>query len=139
MAAAAGSPGEEPPLYQSTIRSLPLLGRGKVRDNYAVGDDRLLMVASDRLSAFDVVFDQQNPHLFPVRAENRAAFGVNDVVDPAAVRRGPANTVDRSPALNFQTHVQLPPGRSPTQLLEHAPQGHMPAAPQARQTTIGRA
>ncbi len=34
------------------------MARGKVRDNYAVGDDRILMVASDRLSAFDVVLDQ---------------------------------------------------------------------------------
>ena len=34
-------------LYESKLTSLPLLGRGKVRENYAVGDDRLLMVASD--------------------------------------------------------------------------------------------
>ena len=45
-------------VHTSDIRSLPLLARGKVRDNYAVGQDRLLMVASDRLSAFDVVLDQ---------------------------------------------------------------------------------
>ena len=42
-------------LHTSTITSLPLLARGKVRDNYAVGTDRLLMVASDRISAFDVI------------------------------------------------------------------------------------
>lgn len=48
-------------LHQSTLRSLPLLARGKVRDNYAVGDDRILMVASDRLSAFDVVLDDPIP------------------------------------------------------------------------------
>jgi phosphoribosylaminoimidazole-succinocarboxamide synthase len=48
-------------LLQSSIRSLPLLARGKVRDNYAVGDDRLLMVASDRLSAFDVVMGEPIP------------------------------------------------------------------------------
>ena len=36
-------------LHTSNISSLPLLARGKVRDNYAVGDDRILMVASDRL------------------------------------------------------------------------------------------
>ena len=45
-------------LLQSTITSLPLLARGKVRDNYAVGKDRLLMIASDRLSAFDVVMGE---------------------------------------------------------------------------------
>ena len=48
-------------LLQSSLHSLPLLARGKVRDNYAVGDDRLLMVASDRLSAFDVVMGEPIP------------------------------------------------------------------------------
>lgn len=48
-------------LHTSNIASLPLLARGKVRDNYAVGDDRILMVASDRLSAFDVIMGQPIP------------------------------------------------------------------------------
>ena len=48
-------------LTRSTIEGLPLLHRGKVRETYAVGDDRLLLVATDRLSAFDVVFDQPIP------------------------------------------------------------------------------
>jgi phosphoribosylaminoimidazole-succinocarboxamide synthase len=48
-------------LLTSSITSLPLLARGKVRDNYAVGDDRLLMVATDRLSAFDVVMGEPIP------------------------------------------------------------------------------
>jgi len=48
-------------LYQSSISSLPLLGRGKVRDNYAVGDDKLLIVTTDRLSAFDVVMNEPIP------------------------------------------------------------------------------
>ncbi len=48
-------------LHTSTITSLPLLARGKVRDNYAVGDDRILMVASDRLSAFDVIMGEPIP------------------------------------------------------------------------------
>lgn len=48
-------------LYQSTIHSLPLLGRGKVRDNYAVGEDKILIVTSDRLSAFDVVMNEPIP------------------------------------------------------------------------------
>jgi len=48
-------------LLQSSLHSLPLLARGKVRDNYAVGADRLLMVASDRLSAFDVVMGEPIP------------------------------------------------------------------------------
>jgi phosphoribosylaminoimidazole-succinocarboxamide synthase len=48
-------------LHQSSIQSLPLLGRGKVRDMYAVGDDKLLIVASDRISAFDVILDDPIP------------------------------------------------------------------------------
>ena len=48
-------------LYQSTLHSLPLLSRGKVRDNYALGDDKLLIVTSDRLSAFDVVMNEPIP------------------------------------------------------------------------------
>jgi phosphoribosylaminoimidazole-succinocarboxamide synthase len=48
-------------LLTTTITSLPLLARGKVRDNYAVGDDRMLMVATDRLSAFDVVMNEGIP------------------------------------------------------------------------------
>ncbi len=49
------------PLYQSSIQSLPLLARGKVRDMYAVGNDKLLIVTSDRLSAFDVILDDPIP------------------------------------------------------------------------------
>ena len=48
-------------LHTSMLTSLPLLARGKVRDNYAVGDDRILMVASDRLSAFDVIMGEPIP------------------------------------------------------------------------------
>lgn len=46
---------------QSEITSLPLLGRGKVRDNYAVGEDKILIVTSDRLSAFDVIMNEPIP------------------------------------------------------------------------------
>jgi phosphoribosylaminoimidazole-succinocarboxamide synthase len=49
------------PLYKSEIKSLPFLHRGKVRDIYAVGDDKLLVVQSDRLSAFDVILDDPIP------------------------------------------------------------------------------
>ncbi|ODU91340.1 MAG: phosphoribosylaminoimidazolesuccinocarboxamide synthase [Thiobacillus sp. 65-69] len=50
-----------PPLLESHITSLPLVHRGKVRDIYAVGDDRLLIVTTDRLSAFDVVMPTPIP------------------------------------------------------------------------------
>lgn len=48
-------------LYESSLHSLKLLGRGKVRDNYAVGDDKLLIVTTDRLSAYDVVMGEPIP------------------------------------------------------------------------------
>jgi phosphoribosylaminoimidazole-succinocarboxamide synthase len=48
-------------LFESSIGSLPRIGRGKVRDLYAVGEDRMLIVASDRLSAFDVVLPDPIP------------------------------------------------------------------------------
>jgi phosphoribosylaminoimidazole-succinocarboxamide synthase len=48
-------------LHQSELTSLPLLHRGKVRDVYALGADELLIVASDRLSAFDVVLPDPIP------------------------------------------------------------------------------
>ena len=48
-------------VFETSLHSLPLLARGKVRDNYAVGQNRILMVASDRISAFDVVMGQPIP------------------------------------------------------------------------------
>ncbi len=48
-------------MYESSIRSLPLVGRGKVRDIYAVGDDKLLIVTTDRLSAYDVILPTPVP------------------------------------------------------------------------------
>jgi len=48
-------------LFESSIKSLPRLGKGKVRDIYAVGKDKMLIVTSDRLSAFDVVLSDPIP------------------------------------------------------------------------------
>ena len=48
-------------LFNSSVASLPLVYRGKVRDSYALGDDRLLLITTDRLSAFDVVMNQPIP------------------------------------------------------------------------------
>ena len=47
---------------KTTIKSLPFLHRGKVRDIYAVGDDKMLVVQTDRLSAFDVVMEDPIPN-----------------------------------------------------------------------------
>jgi phosphoribosylaminoimidazole-succinocarboxamide synthase len=49
------------PLFESGIASLRRIGRGKVRDIYAVGEDKMLIVVSDRLSAFDVVLPDPIP------------------------------------------------------------------------------
>ena len=49
-------------MFESSIQSLPLIARGKVRDIYAVGDDKLLLVTSDRLSAYDVILPTPIPH-----------------------------------------------------------------------------
>src|SRR2546428_8590854 len=48
-------------LYESKIRTLPRIGRGKVRDIYAVGSDKMLIVTTDRLSPFDVVLADPIP------------------------------------------------------------------------------
>ena len=49
------------PLYKTDLKSLPFLHRGKVRDLYAVGEDKLLVVQTDRLSAFDVILPTPIP------------------------------------------------------------------------------
>ena len=48
-------------LFETSIKSLPLLHRGKVRDIYAVDDDKLLIIQTDRLSAFDVILPTAVP------------------------------------------------------------------------------
>lgn len=48
-------------VLETNLKSLPFLHRGKVRDIYAVGDDKLLVVQTDRLSAFDVILDDPIP------------------------------------------------------------------------------
>src|SRR6267143_222060 len=55
-------------LYESKIRTLPRSGQGKVRDIYAVGGDKMLIVTSDRLSAFDVVLSDPIPGQVRVRS-----------------------------------------------------------------------
>jgi len=49
------------PVYETSLASLPLVGRGKVRDIYAVGEDKLLIVTTDRLSAYDVILPNPVP------------------------------------------------------------------------------
>ena len=49
------------PMLQSDLKSLPFVHRGKVRDLYAVGEDQLLVIQTDRLSAFDVILPRPIP------------------------------------------------------------------------------
>src|SRR6266404_1431742 len=49
------------PLLESKLKSVKFLHRGKVRDIYAVGDDKLLVIQTDRLSAFDVILPDPIP------------------------------------------------------------------------------
>ena len=48
-------------IFETSLKSLPFLHRGKVRDLYAVGEDKLLVVQTDRLSAFDVILPDPIP------------------------------------------------------------------------------
>ncbi|MCB1843333.1 MAG: hypothetical protein KDI09_10260, partial [Halioglobus sp.] len=48
-------------LFESSVPSLVRIARGKVRDIYAVGSDHLLIVTTDRLSAYDVVLPDPIP------------------------------------------------------------------------------
>ena len=81
-------------LFQSNLRSFPLLHRGKVRDNYAIGDDRLLIVATDRLSAFDVVLPD------PIPGKGRVLTSISNFWF-ARTRRLVANHLTGEPLAKF--------------------------------------
>ena len=87
-------------LHTTSIRSLPLVSRGKVRDVYAIGQDRLLMITSDRISAFDVVMQEAIPqkgivlnqmsnfwfsHLAHVVSNHLTGVDPATVVDPSEI------------------------------------------------------
>lgn len=89
-------------LHTTSITSLPLLSRGKVRDVYAVGDDQLLMITSDRISAFDVIMQEAIPekgillnqmsnfwfkHLGHVVPNHLTGIDPTSVVNPAEVEQ----------------------------------------------------
>jgi len=112
------------PLYESNLRSLPLLGRGKVRDIYALGGDRLLIVTSDRLSAFDVILPDPIPdkgrvlnemsnfwfrnlaHIIPNHLNGTAAESVVAGGDEAAQVRGRAVVVKKLKPLPIEAVVR---------------------------------
>ena len=90
-------------LFESELRSLALLHRGKVRDNYAIGDDRLLIVASDRLSAFDVVLPD------PIPGKGRVLTAISNFWF-ARTRQIVANHLTGEPIAKY---VQDPAERAP--------------------------
>jgi phosphoribosylaminoimidazole-succinocarboxamide synthase len=112
------------PLYESSIRSLPLLGRGKVRDMYAVGDRHLLIVTTDRLSAFDVVLPDPIPdkgevlnemsnfwfrrlaHIVPNHLNGAAPDKVIKGAEEAAQVRGRAVVVKKLKPLSVEAVVR---------------------------------
>jgi len=86
-------------LYESSLKSLPRIGKGKVRDIYAVDGDKMMIVVSDRLSAFDVVLPDPIPDKGRVLNE-LAAFWFEKLggivpnhltgIDPESVVKGEA-------------------------------------------------
>ena len=79
-------------LLRSEIAGLPLIHRGKVRETYQVDEERLLLVASDRLSAFDVVFDQ------PIPDKGRVLTGLSAWWFGVLANLGPTHFISAAPA-----------------------------------------
>jgi phosphoribosylaminoimidazole-succinocarboxamide synthase len=80
---------------------LPLVARGKVRDVYAVGDDQLLIVATDRISAFDVVLPQPVPDKGAVLTQLTAWWlaRLSDITPNHLLSADPAGIIEAAPAL----------------------------------------
>ena len=111
-------------VYETALRGLPLLHRGKVRDIYSVDDEHLLIVTTDRLSAFDVILPDPIPgkgrvlhqisdfwfaatrHIVPNHVSNRSLRSV--VHDPAECEplEGRAAVVKRLRALPIEAVVR---------------------------------
>jgi phosphoribosylaminoimidazole-succinocarboxamide synthase len=88
----------------ATVRTslpFPLAGRGKVRDVYAIGDDRLLIVATDRISAFDVVLPQPIPYKGAVLTQVTAWWlrQLDDITPHHLISADPDEIIERVPAL----------------------------------------
>ena len=85
---------------ESKLR-LPLVHQGKVRDVYDAGDGLLLMVASDRVSAFDVILPQPIPRKGEVLTQLTAWWldSLRDQIDHHLISVDPDEIVDRVPAL----------------------------------------
>tara|TARA_B100002052_G_scaffold106945_1_gene98481 strand:+ start:840 stop:1766 length:927 start_codon:yes stop_codon:yes gene_type:complete len=110
-------------LFQSELQSLPLVMRGKVRDVYGLGADHLLIVATDRLSAFDVILPDPIPgkgrvltevsnfwfaHFAGTVADQRADIALEDVLTAEEIAQvdGRAVIVKRLDALPVEAVVR---------------------------------
>lgn len=85
-------------LFESNLTSLKLMHRGKVRENYAIDDRTMLIVASDRISAFDVILGQPIPEKGMILTQ-MAQFWFNilqDVVPNHLTGVDPLSVVDES-------------------------------------------
>jgi phosphoribosylaminoimidazole-succinocarboxamide synthase len=89
------------PAVDRTDLPLPLVARGKVRDVYAVGDERLLIVATDRISAFDVVLPQPIPDKGAVLTQLTAWWlaRLRDITPNHLISADPDGIVEAAPDL----------------------------------------
>ena len=106
------------PVFESRIPSLPLLARGKVRDIYALGDDRLLIVTTDRLSAFDVILPD------PIADKGRVLTAVSNFWFKRLAHIVPNHMVDIDP----ETVVAGRRGTQPSTRPRHRGQAAQAAA-----------
>ena len=120
------------PLYESSLASLKRIGRGKVRDIYAVGEDRMLIVVSDRLSAFDVVLP--DPITDKGRVLNEMAafwFGkLGHIVPNQLTGIDPETVVQGEAAL----HRTVDPDSKPSEKNGHSLNTYSPACQVAKNT-----
>jgi phosphoribosylaminoimidazole-succinocarboxamide synthase len=111
-------------VYETHLRDLPLLHRGKVRDIYAVDEDHLLIVTTDRLSAFDVILPDPIPgkgrvlhqisdfwfnqtrHILPNHVSNRSLRSVVSDPEECEPLLGRAAVVKRLRALPIEAVVR---------------------------------
>ncbi len=100
MSVSDPQPGKSPALHESDL-PLPLLSKGKVRDIYEAGPEMLLMVASDRVSAFDVVLPQPIPCKGEVLTQITAwwLFKLEGMLDHHLISVTPDEILDRIPEL----------------------------------------
>lgn len=95
------------PLFQSNLPSLRLLNRGKVRDIYEIDSTRLLIVTTDRLSAFDVVMSDPIPGKGAIlTAVANFWFGrLADIIPNHLTGEDPASFVTREEALQIEARA----------------------------------